>query len=156
MKKRYLVVVAASVVVVAGCGGGSSSKSSSAGSDTTAASQQDTTAASQQDTTAASQGDANQQDAAAKSSARNLVTEVETCFTDQSSYSACQKPSGTQLPIGSSPGQVEVSAVTDTGFTIVAHSPSGTSFKIEKNPSGAMSRTCDHAGTGGCQAGGTW
>lgn len=148
MKKRYLIVVAASVVVVAGCGGGSSSKSSSSGSDTTAASQRDTTAASPQD--------ANQQDAAAKSSARNLVTEVETCFTDQSSYSACQKPSGTQLPIGSSPGQVEVSAVTDTGFTLVAHSQSGTSFKIVKSPSGAMSRTCDRAGTGGCPAGGTW
>lgn len=97
-----------------------------------------------------------QQDVAAKSNARSLVTEVEVCFVDQQSYAGCEQPEGTQLSIGAGPGQVEVSEATDTGYTIVAHSESGANFEIVKDESGETTRSCDKPGKGGCPAGGTW
>jgi type IV pilus assembly protein PilA len=137
MSKRHLLVLAVSAVFAAGCGdddddGGNEN----GGGESTAA--------------------IAQQDADAKTNARNLVTEVEACFVDQQSYSGCEEPEGTELSIGSDAGQVEVSAASNTGYTVVAHSESGTDFTIEKAETGELSRTCDEDGKGGCKAGGTW
>jgi type IV pilus assembly protein PilA len=135
-------------VAAAGCGG--DKKTNNAKSYTgpsTTASQQGSAGGSAQ---------AQQQDAAAKVAAAKFLTEVETCFVDQQMYSACKKPTGTTAAIGSGPGQVEVSAATDATYTIVAHSKSGTSFKIVKDSGGIVSRTCDKPGTGGCKSGGSW
>jgi type IV pilus assembly protein PilA len=132
-KKPHLVVQAVLVVAIAGCGGDDSD-----------------------DADGESTAKRNRQDAAAKSDARNLVSAVEVCFVEQQSYTACEKPSGAQLPIGSGRGQVEVSAASDAGYTVVAHSESGTSFKIVKRPTGSVARTCDNPGTGGCRSGGRW
>src|SRR5437016_4709260 len=89
------------------------------------------------------------QDASAKSDARNLVSQVEACFANQQDYSACT-PSGTGgsatidgsatgLPIGTgaSSGNVEVTAASKTGYTIVGHSKSGNDFTIVKNADGS-------------------
>src|SRR5436190_1240124 len=65
------------------------------------------------------------QDADAKSNARNMVSEIESCFTDSEDYSAtsCTDGSGTGLPIGTGTGQVSVTATSNT-YTIVGHSKS--------------------------------
>lgn len=75
---------------------------------------------------------------------------------DQQSYAACKKPTGTNAPIGPGPGQAEITVAAEAGYTLVAHSQSGTNFKVEKDASGALKRTCDKSSRGGCQAGGTW
>jgi type IV pilus assembly protein PilA len=97
-----------------------------------------------------------QQDDTAKTNARNLATEVETCFVDQQTYAGCEQPEGTQLPIGSGPGQVEVAEAGDLDHTIVAHSESGTNFTIAKDAEGTATRECDKPESGSCKPDGTW
>ena len=107
------------------------------------------------------------QDADAKSNARNLVSQVESCFATNEDYTQCQTAAqlpNTGLDIGSGSGQVEVTNATapnpatptDGTYTIVAHSKSGINYTITKNASGTSSRTCDKSGKGGCKANGTW
>ena len=98
-----------------------------------------------------------QQDAEAKKNARSLATEVEACFVDQQDYTACQEPEGSTLPLGSEPGQVEVTEADAAEYTIVAHSESGNEFTITKGAEGELERTCQAGGSeeGGC-SGGTW
>ena len=95
------------------------------------------------------------QDIQAKSDARNLASEIEVCFVENQTYSACKKPAGTELPLGSNTGQVEVKDASTTGYRIVAHSKSGNSFTLEKSASGGTKRTCETSGSheGGCKAG---
>ena len=101
-----------------------------------------------------SSGDAAKQDAAVKSSARSLATELETCFIDRQTYEGC---TGTSGPLGSAPGEVEVSAASAGGYTLTAHSESGVTFKLAKDAgTGATTRSCTPAGKGGCQSDGTW
>ena len=139
-KQRCLVVVVSAVVfAVAGCGGKSNRK-----------------ATYHPPSTQATTANADQEDATAKSDARNLVAEVETCFVDQQMYTACKKPAGTKLSLGSGPGQVEVSAAAVATYTVAAHSKSGANFNVTKDSSGALKRTCDKPGKGGCPAGGSW
>ncbi len=92
------------------------------------------------------------QDSSAKSDARNVVSQMESCFTDAQTYTGCDTtvekgptitaPGGSITPNGS------------TGFTVVAKSQSGNTFQILKNASG-YARTCDQTGSGGC-SGTTW
>jgi type IV pilus assembly protein PilA len=111
------------------------------------------------------------QDSNAKSDARNLVSEVESCFTEKESYASCTSSGATSLGVtglplsagGSAPaassGSVSVSASNGDGFTIVAASKSGNSFSINHDTAGAVSRTCSTGGTakGGCNStGNTW
>src|SRR5215212_2224323 len=50
------------------------------------------------------------QDSSAKSDARNLVSQVESCNTDEQNYGNCIAPANTGLTYGSGTGQVTVSA----------------------------------------------
>src|SRR4051794_39303714 len=98
------------------------------------------------------------QDSNAKSDARNLVSEVESCFTDKENYGQCTSPSGTGLPLGGGTGQVTVAGAGTEDYTIVAISKSGNAFTIGKDSNGNTTRTCStSAGTskGGC-SGTTW
>jgi type IV pilus assembly protein PilA len=124
--RRTAAVVVASAVLIAGCGGDDEKDAESAKTD----------------------------DAQAKSNARNLVSEVEVCYAENQDYSACENPAGTQLPIGSGEGQVEVHEASTTGYTVVAHSKSGNSFTLTKSESGTK-RTCGAGGSeeGGCKDG---
>ncbi len=94
-------------------------------------------------------------DASAKSDARNLMTQLEACYPDNQTYkgsgSGGSCVSGqTGLGLGSKAGQVRVSAVSDGGYTVVAKSRSGNTFKIKKDArSGAVTRSCTGSG-GGC------
>src|SRR3954462_7959543 len=101
-------------------------------------------------------------DANAKSDARNLVSEVESCFTQENLYDSCTASpkldvSGFTLASGApaaKSGEVSVAASGET-YTIVAASRSGNFFTITKDSSGLVDRTCDtsegsaHGGCGG-------
>jgi type IV pilus assembly protein PilA len=104
------------------------------------------------------------QDSSAKSDARNLVSQMESCFTDTQSYGGCVTTTqlgNTGLPVedggGAAPGDGSVSATGDTNqFTIVAASKSKNTFTITKQASGSITRTCTTGGNGGSCTGGTW
>jgi type IV pilus assembly protein PilA len=97
------------------------------------------------------------QDSDAKSNARNMVSEIESCFTDSEDYSvaSCTNGTGTGLPVGTGTGKVEVTAASSQGYTIVGHSKSKNNFTITKDPNGTTTRSCDTTnGTdkGGCSS----
>jgi type IV pilus assembly protein PilA len=101
-------------------------------------------------------------DTSAKSDARNMLSQMETCFTDRQSYGGCTSNAtivNTNLPIDDNmpPGSGSVAARADTEtYTIVAQSRSGNYFTIIKNTAGTIARDCGTSGTGGCLAPGTW
>ena len=116
------------------------------------------------------------QDSDAKSNARNLVSQVESCFTDTQDYSKCQNTAeldNTGLPLadcGNSSaamppiGSVCVQAVNPpNSYTIVAVSKSTNTFRIVKDNNGVTSRNCQiptNGNKGGCNGSaggsGTW
>jgi type IV pilus assembly protein PilA len=110
----------------------------------------------------------NAQDADAKSNARNLATEVESCFTPNQDFTQCQTltdlDGGDGLDWGSGPGQVEVISATKSSYVITAVSKGTTNgsnhtFTITRAIGGDSTFTCttgtsDNTG-GGCK-GGTW
>jgi type IV pilus assembly protein PilA len=107
------------------------------------------------------------QDSDAKSNARNLVSQVESCFTDTQNYSQCQTtaelsntglplqdcnapPSGTSNP---TVGGVCVGNVAGNSYTISARSKSTNVFQIIKDTNGVTTRSCSVAASdnkGGC------
>ena len=101
------------------------------------------------------------QDASAKSDARNLVSQVESCYADTEDYAQCGNTAlgttGLNVPAtnGATPtaGQVSVTAVAgpNSGYTITAKSKSGNTFVITKS-SGVITRTCTTIGQGGCKS----
>jgi type IV pilus assembly protein PilA len=81
------------------------------------------------------------QDASAKSNARNAVSQIESCFTDQETYTGCDL-SGSGLPVGTTAGNVEVSIASGgTGYTVTAHSKSQCNFVITRAGTGTAART---------------
>ena len=94
------------------------------------------------------------QDATAKSDARNMVSQVESCASDNGGdYSNCLAPANTGLDVGSNPGQVRVVSVTATGYVVTAYSKSTNTFTITKDDqTGVSRRSCSTAGQGGCKA----
>ena len=101
------------------------------------------------------------QDSSAKSNARNLVSHMESCFTDNETYAGCETSltaANTGLPIGAGAGQVQVTGTpTATDYVVVAHSKSnngGRTFTITHSSSGNV-RSCAPAG-GGCPSSGNW
>src|SRR4051794_37469504 len=98
------------------------------------------------------------QDSAAKSDARNMVSQLESFYVDADTYVG-GPGANTGLDVGNGAGQVEVIAAdTDaTGYKITAHSQSGTDFSITKDSgTGVSSRSCTAADKGGCKANGVW
>jgi type IV pilus assembly protein PilA len=97
------------------------------------------------------------QDAEAKSLARNAVSQVESCATDNAGvYTNCTTAAqlgNTGLDIGAGAGQVAISATGGgAGFTVVATSKSTNTFTIAKDAtSGISTRTCATHGDGGCK-----
>jgi type IV pilus assembly protein PilA len=100
------------------------------------------------------------QDAEAKSNARNLVSHMESCFTNDETYAGCEAGddvTSSGLPLGAGPGQVDVLAENAVGYEIEAESRSGTTFTYEKDPvTGATDKDCSNHGEGGCPTDGNW
>ena len=90
------------------------------------------------------------QDSSAKSDARNAVSQMESCFTDNQTYAGC----GATLPSTGLPTtKVVAGNESATGYDVTATSDSGNTFKITK-AAGVYTRTCTGSG-GGCR-GTTW
>jgi type IV pilus assembly protein PilA len=100
------------------------------------------------------------QDSAAKSDARNMVSQMESFYTEGNTYTG-GPGANTGLDVGTGVGQVEV-AITGSGagYTITGHSKSGNNFLITKDPTtGVSARTCTTTGgatNGGCPTTGNW
>jgi type IV pilus assembly protein PilA len=104
------------------------------------------------------------EDAAAKSDARNMVSLMEACFTEEDQYTGCGAQlmaENTGLSIGSGPGQVQTTAESSTGFTVVATSRAATgasqhTFTIVRDLPANTAHDCAVRGQGGCPADGNW
>src|SRR4051794_18805945 len=104
------------------------------------------------------------QDAKAESNARNLVSQVESCFTDTVDYTKCRTQSqlengmtgSTGLPIGGHPGQVRVLRAAKNSYTVDGYSRSGNHFRLVRTADGRALRRCTKAGRGLCKSNGTW
>ena len=101
------------------------------------------------------------QDSSAKSDARNMVTQLESCFTDSNTYAGSGSggtclSSNTGLTYGTGNGQVQVTAVSASTYTVDAKSQSGNDFLIAKNSAGSLVRTCTTTGSGACPPSGNW
>jgi type IV pilus assembly protein PilA len=97
------------------------------------------------------------QDSSAKSDARNMVSQMESCYTDANTYTGCPS-SNTGLDVGTGPGQVQATPnAAGDGYAVVAYSKSGNTFTITKASTGTTTRTCTVSGgnSGGCN-GGSW
>jgi type IV pilus assembly protein PilA len=98
------------------------------------------------------------QDAAAKSDARNAVSQVESCFTDEQTYANCEWTGAVADPSmvdAKLPSSVVISGTVDT-YDVTATSKSGNTFTIKKANTGAVTRTCTTANTGACKTGSVW
>lgn len=107
-------------------------------------------------------------DANAKSNARNLESQIESCYTNTEDYQQCLPQTdgtvggdATGLSIGSSGGDVTATSSGVTSYVIVATSKSqagstNNTFTITKSSGGAALRTCSAPGKGGCKSGGVW
>jgi type IV pilus assembly protein PilA len=99
------------------------------------------------------------QDASAKSDARNLVSQMESCFSQDQDYTSCSASQDVQnsgLTLGSGRGQVEIASAGANSFTLIGHSKSGNDFTAVKTTSSPITRTCTTASTGACSSTGSW
>jgi type IV pilus assembly protein PilA len=106
------------------------------------------------------------EDAEAKSYARNLVTQVESCFVANEDYNDCNTLAELEtsggVPYGTAPGQASVTDATKMSYEIegVSHSQLGGSrhvFTISKDVgTGVITKTCTPVGKGGCPDSGNW
>ena len=101
------------------------------------------------------------QDSSAKSDARNMVSHMESCFTDAQTYLGCETSldsAATGLRVGTGAGQVAiVGTPTATGYVVTAKSKAsnGTrTFSITHSASGNV-YTCTPSG-GCCPSSGNW
>jgi type IV pilus assembly protein PilA len=106
------------------------------------------------------------QDSDAKSNARNLVSHVESCYTQEQDYAQCGNTSqdvvDSGLPVGAGKGKVTISGNSGNSFKVTATSEADSgganhTFTIEKAGGKYVKPyTCAPAGKGGCGSGGTW
>jgi type IV pilus assembly protein PilA len=109
------------------------------------------------------------EDAAAKSSAREASTAMETYYTDNGSYAGADviklRAIENTLPLDAgtntgtaAAGLLKVSNISPTGYTVTVYSkPSGRAYWITKDATaGTVSRGCDTPSTGGCNASSSW
>ena len=97
------------------------------------------------------------QDAESKSATRTAATAMETCSTDASgSYAACDAAAlkGIESSLNNSTNLTVNS--TATTYDVQTDSVSGNSFKIARNASGVITRTCTTTGKGACPSSGNW
>ena len=87
-------------------------------------------------------------DSSAKSNARNAITQVESCLTDEP-IANCLTPAGL-------PQATVVSVTTTPNYKVVATSDTTNTFTITKTGAGAFNRSCTAGASGGCPKSLTW
>ena len=99
------------------------------------------------------------QDASAKSDARNLVSHVESCYTQEQDWATCADdgaPDVADSGIDLTRATFAAPAASPAGdYSVSVESESGTAFKITRTGSG-YERNCDNSGEGGCDSSGSW
>jgi type IV pilus assembly protein PilA len=98
------------------------------------------------------------QDGSAKSDARNMVSQAESCYAQTQNYTQCTATTigstGLKVVYSGTPGNGEVlfNATASTTYKITAKSESGNTFTIEKKADGTTERYCTSGGAanGGC------
>ena len=105
------------------------------------------------------------QDSAAKSDARNMVSHMESCYTDNETYAGCETTltsAATGLNVAAGAGGVQiVGAPTATGYVVRATSKADTggtnhTFTITHAAGVPDDRACAPSGKGGCPTSGKW
>ena len=104
------------------------------------------------------------QDAAAKSDVRNLVSQMEACFTEDDKYVGCTaalNSNSTNLDMGPGQGQVRIVSEGMTGYELEAISQArsgGVShrYRLIHTLGAADVKECDVDGKGGCPDTGLW
>jgi type IV pilus assembly protein PilA len=93
------------------------------------------------------------QDGSAKSDVRNVVSHMESCFTQDQTYANCAASDDiTGSGITGAAGMI--SNPTATGYELNRTSASGTTFTYTKGA--ANPRTCNKPNEGGCNSAGQW
>ena len=85
------------------------------------------------------------QDASAKSNARNMVSALESCYTNSQTYVGCgtsQDVTESGITTGTGNGQVNLAALVSDNYRVEAKSESGNTFTITKPATGSITRTC--------------
>ncbi len=97
------------------------------------------------------------QDSSAKSNARNMVSQVESCYATTQSYASCTTAAGSELDTAGIES-TDVSVNGASGFTVVATSETDNTFTVEKAADGStIDRSCvRNEDKGGCPSDGTW
>jgi type IV pilus assembly protein PilA len=103
------------------------------------------------------------QDGSAKSDARNMVSQAESCYAQTQDYTQCTATNigntGLKVIYSGTPakGEVLFAAQDDDEYIITARSQSDNSFLITKKPDGTSERSCTTTGAanGGCD-GASW
>lgn len=106
--------------------------------------------------------DAVAHDADAKSNARSLVSQLETCYANEQTYEPCAlmedgTVDGESTPFAEQAASGDLTTeVSADGYTVTATSESGSSFVVTKEGGGTLERTCTPEGQGGCNDDGSW
>ncbi len=104
------------------------------------------------------------QDAAAKSDVRNMVSQMEACFTEDDKYIGCTATlniNNTNLDIGPAIGQVRIVSESLSGYEIEAISRAQSGgvnhrYRLIHTLGAADVKECDVDGKGGCPPSGLW
>jgi type IV pilus assembly protein PilA len=99
------------------------------------------------------------QDTEGKSQVRTMQTAAETWYTDEQTYTGMTLAKLQNIEPSLNSGKAVPQATADltaTTYTVASKSKTGTTFTIKKLSAGAVERTCDDPGNGGCPSGGTW
>jgi len=95
------------------------------------------------------------QDASAKSNARNIVSEMEACYSTEQNYTPCAGQM-TTANTGIDDTTFEVAAA-GAGYTITATSTGGNTFTVARaSNTGVRTYACEAAGTGACPSNQNW
>jgi type IV pilus assembly protein PilA len=93
------------------------------------------------------------QDASSKSDVRNAVSQMESCFTDNQTYTGCPNANS---PFSGNPVPTATVSAPGDSYSVSATSKSGVAYTIAKSNTGAYTRSCTPTGKGGCPSTGSW
>jgi type IV pilus assembly protein PilA len=98
-------------------------------------------------------------DADAKTHARSAQTAMESFYIDHKTYAGVTRAEleeqQTSLRDATNLSIVQATA-NEFEVEVQSTSTNPVTFRVHRMPTGTIERTCAPAGTGGCQAGGTW
>ena len=98
-------------------------------------------------------------DADAKTHARSAQTAMESFYVEHKTYAGVTRAELEEQQTSLRDAtNLSIVAATSNEFEVEVQSTSTNpvTFRVHRMPTGTIERTCAPAGTGGCQAGGTW